>query len=901
MSKVARYVPFALLLALCPALAQGLPQWEQHCSPGNSVEMRDGRLHIRARTNTYAHWSRELGEDGICVSTSIKPGSGDQGLSWCPSLMIYWDEDNWAKIGIDSRPTVHVLCVVNGAYNETLDRTVAPGAEVGVRIEVADGVVRFLYRTGEWWDEYTLRRRPGPWSAPPARLIVGKAFTLKSQDCPAPDGDNDWAAPGDWSEAEIGPVAVEPLPADRRGITPEDRRALDEMLSDKEAAAILGLPGEPSFERVAALYPAIRYGRVSAGVPEHPDEIIVYWDGRVELGSFALRPVIAGDQFGADAAHTTRSLTDGWIPVHVTRYTTGDLDCSETVFGLSKDFSPGSNLDCYLRITVRNAGETEARVPLSLALQPTSGGDARSVSLGELPVPAGEERAACIRVPYRGGYSKVVNPVVFDFALATTRQDWRNRVARGADIRVPEARVTDGYKAWLAYNWLNVDTIDGRPCPHDGCGFYEQMYGQTYAVYIEALDQYGFHKDAERYLDTLLALQRPTGELYCSYDSFFEHGMDLDALCKHYLYTRDREWLARVAPAIDSAARFIVGERAKTARLDSDPAAPLVRGLLPPSRPYCDYGSPTVSLVTDAWCCKALERASGVLADAGMVEEAGSLAADAAEYRARIEEVARGAVTESWGLKALKLEPLTGRILEQSGGMAKDYYSMYGCSILESRFFRPDDPTAAVVASFLRNGGGLAGGVTSFGGGIDHAYSSGYWLTALDRGEVDEVLLGFYTTLAYGMTQDTYSGVEVTMFRTGENQPTLPHLASGAHQLRLLRCMIAEEVGDELHLLKAIPRAWLASPEGISVSGLATFFGTVERLDVRPGDEADTVVADIELDSTAPGQAIVLRLPHPGNLRLGSAAVNGQPAAVAGEAVRFPWTDNAHVVARYAR
>jgi hypothetical protein len=69
---------------------------------------------------------------------------------------------------------------------------------------------------------------------------------------------------------------------------------------------------------------------------------------------------------------------------------------------------------------------------------------------------------------------------------------------------------------------------------------------------------------------------------------------------------------------------------------------------------------------------------------------------------------------------------------------------------------------------------------------------------------------------------------------------------------------------------------------------------------VRPGEELNTLVADFELDSTAPGKAIVLRLPHPGNLRLKSATVNGAPATVTGDTVRIPWADTAHVVAKYA-
>ena len=48
------------------------------------------------------------------------------------------------------------------------------------------------------------------------------------------------------------------------------------------------------------------------------------------------------------------------------------------------------------------------------------------------------------------------------------------------------------------------------------------------------------------------------------------------------------------------------------------------------------------------------------------------------------------------------------------------------------------------------------------------------------------------------MTRDTYSPVEVTMIKTGENHYTLPHLYSCTDQLRLLRNMLVREEGNAL-------------------------------------------------------------------------------------------------------
>ncbi len=55
---------------------------------------------------------------------------------------------------------------------------------------------------------------------------------------------------------------------------------------------------------------------------------------------------------------------------------------------------------------------------------------------------------------------------------------------KGIRINVPEQRVNDAYRAWLAYTFLNVDKIGEVYEPHDGSGFYEAIYGIMAAKYF---------------------------------------------------------------------------------------------------------------------------------------------------------------------------------------------------------------------------------------------------------------------------------------------------------------------------------------------------------------------------------------------------------------------------------
>ena len=89
------------------------------------------------------------------------------------------------------------------------------------------------------------------------------------------------------------------------------------------------------------------------------------------------------------------------------------------------------------------------------------------------------------------------------------------------------------------------------------------------------------------------------------------------------------------------------------------------------------------------------------------------------------------------------------------------------------------------MTDFMERRGGLMLGMPALSGGIDHAYTYGYWMNCLDRDESKRVILGFYGSLAYGMTRETYAAVEYGSIKDGCNPDTLPDLYSNTQQLRL--------------------------------------------------------------------------------------------------------------------
>jgi hypothetical protein len=260
----------------------------------------------------------------------------------------------------------------------------------------------------------------------------------------------------------------------------------------------------------------------------------------------------------------------------------------------------------------------------------------------------------------------------------------------------------------------------------------------------------------------------------------------------------------------------------------------------------------------------------------GVTGEGERFGVEGRAYRRDLLAAMRRSTIERGGQRIIPLFPQTHALLKASNYTALDYYGLQAGQMLERGLLDPNGPEARAFVDMLEKRGGLTLGACRFAGGIDHAYTFGYWLNCLQRGEAKKVLLGFYTSLAYGMTRDTYSGVEVTFLRSGDNYPTLPHLYSGTQQLALLRAMLCLEEGDGddggLLLCGAVPRPWLADVKRIAARGFATRFGNVSFV-VESHVAAGSASVSIDPPTRHPPSTIRLRLRHPDGKTIASAKV----------------------------
>jgi len=147
-------------------------------------------------------------------------------------------------------------------------------------------------------------RRPPECTGAPELLILGKGFGSGDPQYAQPDLDNDYADRGPVVESWFDEVQVEPTAPDRLKL----RVAELAPTGDTVGEAILAEPGDPTYERVAAVYPPMRHVREAVGVKWHPEEVGITETGALELGGDRRERASNTDHRCADRGRGPRGL-----------------------------------------------------------------------------------------------------------------------------------------------------------------------------------------------------------------------------------------------------------------------------------------------------------------------------------------------------------------------------------------------------------------------------------------------------------------------------------------------------------------------------------------------------------------------------------------------------------------
>jgi len=119
----------------------------------------------------------------------------------------------------------------------------------------------------------------------------------------------------------------------------------------------------------------------------------------------------------------------------------------------------------------------------------------------------------------------------------------------------------------------------------------------------------------------------------------------------------------------------------------------------------------------------------------------------------------------------------------------------------------------------------------------------------------------------------------IELFNQTDHHPLLsnPGYRNGhalAYFMEQFRNLLVWEDGSTLWLAKATPRAWLQQGKRISVQNAPSYYGTVGYQIVSDADHGK-ITATVEMPARRAPNSVLLRLRHPGALRMKSVTVNG--------------------------
>jgi hypothetical protein len=821
------------------------------------------------------------------------------GSNQTAALFLLWGPKDWVQIGALSDGRYVVGESRKGNWFEWVapqGRTSAgPWHYVAIELS-ADGIRYLSSRDGNQWQiEHITFRSATLEKAPPAFVMIGRGYGVTTDPWQnfqtpwlTPDLNKESPAAGERIVCSFKDLSVVPTPSDRQRLGAAEVRRIEADLCDAPGNKELARREDPSFDSVAAYFPGMKSPREIVGVKDHPCSFGVDKHGTLELtASTAGQPLgfftlgSPSVQFGTGQTPCRKSLHGGYLPIVVASWSHDGLEYEETVFGHSERMSADTDVFAYVRLLAKNPGTAAKRADVRFCTKPA--GDQRQTPHWTLDIPPSGSRSICLKIPHwtRAKNTSEVTPEEFETRCEEVAKYWTTLLNSGTVIETPEQRVNDAYRAWLAYSFLNVHKLGGVYCPRDGTGFYENIYGYSAAIYCNTLDLLGRHKLARRYIESLLTFVHDDGLLNLNF-GHVDGGLLLIAMAQHYRMTNDREWLRSMAPRMIKMCDWIIVARKKFMEPTGGKRSP-AHGMIRLAA-YCDYPEADPCFYPEAYLCVSLEQVAQALADVGLATQSGRIRAEAAGYRKDLLADMDQATFEHEGLKLLPTFPLSHHNTDLTY-TADGYWGVDLAVLLESGFLPPKDPRSTMIVDILEKRGGLHLGQCRFYGGIDHAYTYGYWMNCLAHDEVKRAILGLYGAMAYGMSRETFSGTEVSYERIGENDIKLPHLYSCSQQLRLLRMMLVREEGDTLWIGQAMPRDWLNPGRQVLVRGAATTFGDVG---FRINAAADGVQVRLDSPTRQPASTILLRLRDPRQRNIASVTVNNAPhRAFAGETIEL--------------
>jgi hypothetical protein len=510
-----------------------------------------------------------------------------------------------------------------------------------------------------------------------------------------------------------------------------------------------------------------------------------------------------------------------------------------------------------------------------------------------------------------------LNKISFEQEVQRVLEYWRTRLANGMQIDVPDEEVNNFYKANL---WHNIITTDRDP----ETGLYNQgvatvryrVFANETVMVARSMDMRGEGLEAGRFIEPMLHYQgqealkgrfsTKDGALHSAGDYThgeyaMNHGFVLWGAAEHYLMTRDRTYLERVAPKLIKGCNFLISQRASTMNAKGRTRS-AIHGLSPASS-LEDVVEYQYWFATNAYFYLGMKRVAQALIDIGH-PDAQRIEHEAEKYRRDIEASVREAAT-----RAAVVQLREGNFIPYVPSRVFQWRHLTEGWIREALYCALHLTTAGVVSHhdpiitwmlddledniFLSRQSGYnvkdygrrwfeRGGVTLQPCLLDMP------IVYMARDEIAAALRAFWNTYALLIYPDTQCFAEWAP-AFGKGGGPVYKTSDESRFIMWLRQLLIWENGARLWFGRAIPREWLQDGKTVRVDKAATIFGTTALL-IRSEVNRGRIYAKVSLPKRNPPAEVWLRLRHPKGKLSSRVLINGklaEPQQILGADIRL--------------
>lgn len=421
---------------------------------------------------------------------------------------------------------------------------------------------------------------------------------------------------------------------------------------------------------------------------------------------------------------------------------------------------------------------------------------------------------------------------------------WREQLAQGAQLTIPEEKVQAAHRASLVYpmqaTWRNDagDWLQGVNKFQ-----YRGFWLRDAAYIIHTYDVYGFHEMARRVLAVYPNYQNEEGLFLSQPGQMDGFGQALYALGQHAVMTGDREYAREILPLLGPAVEWLRGTRAEEEW-----------GVMPATHTYDNELLIGRYTGHNFWALAGLRMAVRAAALASDVEQAFAFQREYEDYKNTFLDLLAEVTGE---------EGYIPPGLDVEGG--QDWGNLIG--VFPAEVIEPDDPRIAATLRRMDETK-IAEGLMTYRWGLHHYLTVKKVQNHVFRGEQEEALRHFYAMLVHmGSTNEMFEWEAAPWGERNTGTVNLPPHGWGSAMFNLmLRNMLVHEQGGsgglgprDIHLFSVISPEWARPGKELHFENAATEHGPMT---IRASFREDGAAISIGNNFRTPPRQLVLHVPY---------------------------------------